>query len=1662
MALPSRAARRRLAALTGLAAIIAAAGQAPAAIAAPKPKTPPPATASAALTREEAVAQAQRTGKPVDVVGATTSTDTLRANPDGTLTLTRTAVPVRKRVNGAWANLDATLHRNADGTLSPAVTTNSLTFSAGGTGALATMVNGGNKLSLTAPTRLPTPTTSGATATYANVLPGVDLQVTADLYGGFSQVFVVHDATAAANPALKQLALTTNTDGVTVTSDNAGNLSAKDRHGAAVFTAPAPTMWDSATSPAPTANPNRTQPVAPGASSSSPPRVASTAHGPGHGAHTAAIKVGVRAGGIDLTPDATMLTAKDTVYPLFIDPTWSSVGAGNNGWATVAEPNATTNYWKNTPDPEGRMQVGNSGEMWSHTLINFPIATSTLIGATIQSATFDITEIWSFSCTARPVDVYAPGTTLTSSNATWKYWAGVDIGDVVASANVAHGYNSNCPAAGVAFDVLNTINEDVKKSKKTQTFLLMGENEATDKYSWKEFLETSPRLTITYNRRPNTPTGMSTNPGTACPSASPTTIGQGPVTLYAPVSDPDGNTLGVTFQLWKTSDPTQKPIASSTSALTYASGTTAVFPVSQSILDTNAGSTLTQFSWHVQVTDTITTSDWSPTCTFTYDPTPSGAPVIEPIPTSTIGQKVTVTIDPPTSTIVPTAYSYQLNGAPPGTVGATNGKATLDITPTRFTNVLTVTSLTAGGNFGGTARQPFNSAPATTAADGDLTGDNQPDLLTVGGTHGLPAGLWLAKGKNSTIAANATDIGANGNGFSDGNSPIGFTGAQVITGHFTTGAGLQDVLVYYPAGDHQGGGTVLYGNGDGSVLQAQQNTNRYPFSRGTLTDGRGDEPVQIANAGHTSGQGTVYPDLIGISGDDTSGYSLTYYASQDGIAFYQVSEPLSNKTPTGDVYWNNWTIATGQTTNGTVMYLWNRTTGSLFLWTSLTYDIDTQTLAYNQQTIVTNGWNTNADLSLQVADINQNGTPDLWTVGENAEVTAYLIDNLTTTPTIYIPPKQTLLASTHTWPLNDGTEDAAVTTAADTVGNSPLTVQGATASSAVWHVGDLYSPSLQLNTTANDVSVDTTGTATLHSNGPLIDTTKSFSLSVWVKPTGAGGVIASEDGAHSSRFIIWDNQDDNTWRFGMATGDTNGWTYDQAIAPAGAQLGVWTHLVAVFSAETNTMSLYVNNLLVDTAYHNPAVTWPSTGNFAIGRYLNNGAPVSYYSGQVSNVQAWASALTSTQVGATNNQHALSGQWKFDTASGVTTDTSGNGRQLALSGSTQTGVTGKYAQALGLNGGYATTGKTVNTASGYTICTWANLDGSNGTTYRAIFSQDAGRSSGFWLRTNSLGYWEFVISTSDSAYTAVNSRAPATAGAWTHVCGVWDTSTSQMMIFINGALDGIRTATTTIVPTGSANIGRYKYLDAYATYTGSLDDVRTYVGAITEPDQITAIMNTTDGVTDTAHALSGQWKFDNTSGVTTDTSGNQHPLTINGAAQSGAGGSGIYNEGLILSGGYANTSGPVINTTSGYTVCAWAKLDKNTTNINYRAILSQDANRSSGLWLRTNSLGAWEFVIGTSDSSYIAVSSSQATPDSWTHLCGTWDNNTHQMSLFINGQFAATGAASGGVNATGAFNIGRYKYLDNYTGYFAGTLDDIRTYVGAITDTDQITAIMNDK
>ncbi|WP_144082682.1 MULTISPECIES: FG-GAP-like repeat-containing protein [unclassified Micromonospora] len=1163
------------------------------------PSTPTAKPAPGPLGVDRAVAEARRTGRPVEATAAGTSTSTVTARPDGTVELTQTAVPTRTRVDGQWKTLDATLVRHSDGSITPAVTTNQVRLSPGGTGPLAELTSGDRALSLTAPLALPAPTLSGPTATYTEVLPGVDLTVRVTPEGGFSHVFVVKNRRAAANPRLSTLDLSTTVRGVTLTADKTGNITGRDRAGHAVLTAPAPTMWDSTAG----ANERGT--------------VASSASAPGRTARSAPIAVQVTPRKLRLTPDRGLLTASATVYPVYIDPTfnWTPVGPKMSGWATISYQHQSTNFWKDTPDLIGRMQVGNSGSQRSQTLINFPVPYSTLAGAEIYDAIFKITNTRSWNCTDKTVNIYAPATTLTSGNATWNHWEGVSNGPLAASKSFAYGY-SGCDAAAVSFDVTNQIEADVTAQRATRTLRMIAANEASDTQSWKEFLETSPTLTIRYNHKPNTPTGMTTSPKTTCAATTPTIVGDGSVSLYAPVSDRNGGTLGVTFKLWKTSDAAQTAVASSNpNLLTYSSGSTAVLVVPVATLRTAAAGAVTGFSWKVQVTDFRTPSNWSATCRFTFDPTRAGPPEVTAPAGSTIGQPATFTVAPPGTGTTPGGYVYQLNaGAPVDVPADTSGNATIAVAPTRFVNTLTVTSVSAGGNIGESASITFNADPAATAADADLTGDGVADLLTVGAANGLPSGLWLGKGNVEGTAVTATDIGARGNGVTGNNSPADFDGAQALTGRFT-GTGLQDVLTYHPTGAGAGSAGVLRANGDGSVIQAQLSGNQFSIGPDQLLDPDGNQPIQLANAGDSRRLDSPYPDLVGTSGDPTNGYHLTYHPNLGTPNGYLGAFHTTALTPTGGTDWNNWTLATAQLTAGTAMFLWHRTTGALHLWTDLTVDPDTGQLTYQPYTLSA-AWNTGANLTLRAADADNNGTPDLWTTGTGGSITLWKVTNLTTgvpgTGTLAAQPMQSLITSDHSWQLNDA-DSGSVGTARDTAG----TLHATGNAGVTWNTGDMFDPDTVFNGTSGTLTTPT----------PAVNTNADFSLSVWVKPTALGGTILSQDGTSTAGFKLYTDATDKSWRFAMPRTDVAAPVWDVAISASNtARLGVWTHVTVTYQKSVGTMWIMLNG--VRSAHGAHSSTWSAVGGFRMGSHKTGaGSYGGWFAGELANAQTWSRMLT---------------------------------------------------------------------------------------------------------------------------------------------------------------------------------------------------------------------------------------------------------------------------------------------------------------------------------------------------------------------------------------------------------------------------------------------------
>ncbi|HEV2374362.1 MAG TPA: hypothetical protein VGS19_19660 [Streptosporangiaceae bacterium] len=171
-----------------------------------------------------AQAQASATHHPVLVTSMTTPDSVTAANPNSTLTQTETLQPTRTLRHSMWVPLNPALRRGPGRRVTPVATAAPLTLSDGGTGPLAVLDENGYTLTVTWPTPLPAPTLDGDTATYPDVLPGVDLLVTDDGQGDVTTTLVISNATAAANPALASLQVSESAPGLTLSEDSWGSL----------------------------------------------------------------------------------------------------------------------------------------------------------------------------------------------------------------------------------------------------------------------------------------------------------------------------------------------------------------------------------------------------------------------------------------------------------------------------------------------------------------------------------------------------------------------------------------------------------------------------------------------------------------------------------------------------------------------------------------------------------------------------------------------------------------------------------------------------------------------------------------------------------------------------------------------------------------------------------------------------------------------------------------------------------------------------------------------------------------------------------------------------------------------------------------------------------------------------------------------------------------------------------------------------------------------------------------------------------------------------------------------------------------------------------------------------------------------------------------------
>ncbi|MFI6144577.1 DNRLRE domain-containing protein [Streptomyces sp. NPDC051109] len=862
-----------------------------------------------------ALAKAKETGQPYELVSARTESSDTWATPAGKWSVKRYGTPVRVLRGGVWVATDPTLVFAADGRVVSKAATVSVAFSGGGSGPLLTGAKDGRTLSLSWPKALPKPTLAANVATYANVLPDVDLQVKAEVEG-FSQLLVVKTAAAAANPELASLKFKVDTVGLNVSADaGTGAISAVNPAGQTVFTSPSPLMWDSTTAAPAGAQPvagvsktsmsaSMSMSAAAGAGVASAP---SDAFIPPAGAKDAQMPTTVANGSLEIKPDQALLTGAQTKYPVFIDPSWA--WGERQNWTRVYKKYPNTSYW-NTKDD---VRVGYEAETNGLSRSFFQLDTSNIKGALVSKSTLRVRNTWSWSCQARPVELWHVGA--ISSKTSWSNQP--ERISKVASVNQSKGWSSDCAAGNLEFDATDLARKAAAGGWSGVTVGLYAANES-DTYGWKRFDPKTLTLETEYNNPPKTPSSLGTSPRTACSGGS---IGNTGISLYATVEDPDAGNLSAEFELFKAGQST--PTASQ--AVPALQGRFATWVVPDASLPSGS------YTWKVRAKDQEgASSPWTAGCTFTVDrDRPSKKPGITsaefpsgesgwPANTGKARTPGTFTFD--ANGVADVAEYIYWSDTDAEQQSTPPGKA-VKITPMSYgPHVLNVQSVDAAGNRSDTTVYKYyaNRGGALRDAPGDLNGDGFKDIWSTD-SNGILS-MYAGVGNGSFVA------GVNGG------ATATFQGQQALSGGDWTWDGYNDLVTF--GYDSVANRKLLwaYANKGGGIIDEHSRTEltvSCPVKNPDLgcdfgDDWNGDDhwynAEQVLAPGDLNGDND--PDILVKQGKQL----WVYYSSGNML---DAREPVL----VGEGDWDKYTVITPGDTNGDAipdLWLRDNATGDMF------------------------------------------------------------------------------------------------------------------------------------------------------------------------------------------------------------------------------------------------------------------------------------------------------------------------------------------------------------------------------------------------------------------------------------------------------------------------------------------------------------------------------------------------------------------------------------------------------------------------------------------------------------------------------------------------------------------------------------------------------------
>ncbi|TDB81225.1 LamG domain-containing protein, partial [Actinomadura sp. KC216] len=610
---------------------------------------------------------------------------------------------------------------------------------------------------------------------------------------------------------------------------------------------------------------------------------------------------------------------------------------------------------------------------------------------------------------------------------------------------------------------------------------------------------------------------------------------------------------------------------------------------------------------------------------------------------------------------------------------------------------------------------------------------------------------------------------------------------------------------------------------------------------------------------------------------------------------------------------------------------------------------------------------------------------------------------------------------------------------------------------------------------------------------PLVDPTKSFTVSAWAKPTRYGMVnVLAQNSTFQSAFQLGiDPAGMPEFKKPATDTDGGGGAWSKATDDTPLPLGEWSHLTGVYDQSAAQLRLYVNGQLQATVAAGAPLV--SHGAFEIGRSLYNRAFGNYWPGSIDDVQVFTQALFGEQVqqlldGAAPAGADKAAHWNMDEPAGkMRVYSPMDPWQASLHGAATLGAPGQAGSALRLDDttqAHAGTDRPViNTIRSFAVSAWVRLE--KGDRTRTVLSQDGERRSGFYLKYDAAYQkWAFsrvkVDNGDDTTAYQAFSKEPAILNSWTHLVGVYNQHSGKLQIFVNGepGTESPQVASSWLAA-GGFQIGRSKWAGMQADHwPGVIDDVRVY-------DRILGDREVEELVVQHP-VLRARWVL------------NQAPVGEAFEGPAGSPGLALHNGAAIVDGAgigldavaglqlnsatkaFAESAAKVVETDQSFTLAGWVRPPVGGRPQQPVTVFSQAGANTDVFQLRyvpgadPALQGSWQIQMRNADdqaAAPITAVHGDFDEHGWMHLAVVYDALRDRVSLYVNAELYQT---SDGVSQVGQvqgfktpgslLQVGRTKFGatdGNGTEFWPDALDDIWVYQGALTPEQIARLAIND-